>query len=180
MPQFIPSVAVFTQRPPHALWPVGQAHTPAAQARPVGHARPQPPQFAPSVMGFTHAAPQASCPAGQLVPASIEASAVVASIEASDIGRTAASIAPASVPASEVIHSRTHATSVVERGSPPSGIREPQTGDAPVSFWKRYEASGSPGTSSRRPLQSSEVARRSLATTSGATRSRPTEARWPS
>ncbi len=69
--------------------------------------------------------------------ASIEASLIVASIEASLVGRTAASIAPASESGSEVIHSRTHASSVDERGSPPSGIRDPQTGDAPLSFWKR-------------------------------------------
>jgi hypothetical protein len=64
MPQLASSSRVFTQRPPHAVWPDGHAHRPAVHVAPVGQAVPHAPQLRRSVMRLVHAAPHTDCPAG--------------------------------------------------------------------------------------------------------------------
>jgi len=53
------SVEVFTQRPAHAVWPVGHAHRPAAHVAPVGQTAPHAPQLRGSLVASTHPPPQA-------------------------------------------------------------------------------------------------------------------------
>lgn len=60
MPQFIVSVAVFTQpAAPHAVVPAAEhPQTPEIQDSPVAHVLPQPPQFVVDIVGSTQPLPQ--------------------------------------------------------------------------------------------------------------------------
>lgn len=78
LPQCAVSVRVFTQPPPQAARPDGQAHAPATQLCPVGQRVPHPPQWRVSLCGSTQAPahvirgarhPDAQTPLSQLDPA---------------------------------------------------------------------------------------------------------------
>ena len=66
-PQFFASLDVSMHLPLHETVPASQAHTPALQATPAGHAFPHCPQLAVSVLGSTQVGglPQACFPASQ-------------------------------------------------------------------------------------------------------------------
>ena len=64
-PQLAASEVRATHRPPHATWPAGQAHRPAAQVCPVAaHTTPQAPQFEGSAAVKTQRPPQSDWPLG--------------------------------------------------------------------------------------------------------------------
>ena len=67
-PQLVLLVCVFTQAPPQAIWPVGQAQAPMVQVAPVAQLRPHAPQLVLLVCVFTQLPPQFVRPVAQVVP----------------------------------------------------------------------------------------------------------------
>jgi hypothetical protein len=63
MPQFPTLVAVSTQRPLHAVCPLGQPHAPMLHAWPPVHALPQNPQLSGSLLMFAQLLSHAIKPA---------------------------------------------------------------------------------------------------------------------
>jgi hypothetical protein len=63
-PQLPTSLAVLTQAPPQAVWPVGQPQRPMAHTWPPVHATPHAPQLALLALVSKHTPPQLVVPAG--------------------------------------------------------------------------------------------------------------------